>query len=82
MNATVYLLAVSLPPSATRERLLDELVRDYRWSEYVRQHREFIDGIEAGRRNFNRAEWDAERAVFIEWDNGIKEYEAGRRLTR
>jgi hypothetical protein len=46
----LYTLAVQLHPTPVRARLLDELVRQSRWAEYVRQHTEFIDGVEAGRR--------------------------------
>lgn len=46
---SIYTLAVQLHPTPIRARLLDELVRQSRWQEYVRQHRETVDGIEAGR---------------------------------
>ena len=45
----IYTLAVQLHPTPIRARLLDELVRQSRWQEYVRQHTETVDGIEAGR---------------------------------
>lgn len=47
---TVYTLAVQLPRSTQRDRVLDEMVREYRWKRYVREHREFEQGAEAGRR--------------------------------
>lgn len=48
--ARVYLNALLLPASAVKEAIINTVVREYRWKRYVREHREFEQGAEAGRR--------------------------------
>lgn len=45
----LYTLAVQLPPSPERARLLEDIVREARWSAIVEAHRGELAGIEAGR---------------------------------
>lgn len=45
----VYLLAIRLPPSPERTRLLEDCVREWRWSRHIESHRAETMGIDAGR---------------------------------
>lgn len=77
---TVYTIAVQLTRSPARERLVDDIIRELRWSAIVEAHRGIMDGIEAGRATFNRAEWDAETVKHRQWCADIKAYEARLRV--